>query len=274
MTLGDRPDDRSRPIEVWSDEELVALSIDQVGAHPRARTPGLCSAPAIEEEMKRRGLTPDREDLIPDAGSLGRERVRRSIAPHSLVSPATDRTIQPVTGPQHPLSAYEERRVGELLRWKRRANGFLLGALVVFLVSHFFGSEAGVNGFIRAASEAALIGGIADWFAVTALFRHPLGIPDPAHRSDPRSKGRDREGLAEFVQQNFLDPANLPQLAYERRYRRPVGEMVGPPEHAALAARPTIETGSTIAKSLDDERVATVITQTSLDWPRQPRSPP
>jgi hypothetical protein len=76
MTLGDRPtDDWSRPIEAWSDEELVAhfrsIKGELTSGGPESRDSA--SALAIEEEMKRRGLTPDREDLIPDAGSLGRE---------------------------------------------------------------------------------------------------------------------------------------------------------------------------------------------------------
>ncbi|HEU5111770.1 MAG TPA: hypothetical protein VFU96_00555 [Acidimicrobiia bacterium] len=73
MTLGDRPaDDPSRPIEEWSDEELVA-QFRSIKGELTSEAPGswdLDGAPAlvIEEEMKRRGLTPDREDLIPDAG--------------------------------------------------------------------------------------------------------------------------------------------------------------------------------------------------------------
>lgn len=173
------------------------------------------------------------------------------------------------TSPTIGLTAYEERRVEELRRWKRRANGFLLGALVVFLVSHFFGSETGVNGFIRAASEAALIGGIADWFAVTALFRHPLGIPIPHTALIPRSKDEIGRGLAEFVQQNFLDPANLRNWLMNADIAGRLAQWLASSDHATLAARRTIETGSTIAQSLDDERVASVVAQTSLDWLRQ-----
>jgi uncharacterized membrane-anchored protein YjiN (DUF445 family) len=173
------------------------------------------------------------------------------------------------TGPTIGLSTYEERRVEELRRWKRRANGFLLGALVVFLISHFFGGETGLNGFIRAASEAALIGGIADWFAVTALFRHPLGIPIPHTALIPRSKDEIGRGLAEFVQQNFLDPSNLGKWLTNADIAGRLAQWLGSPDHATLAARRTIETGSTIAQSLDDERVASVVTQTSLDWLRQ-----
>jgi uncharacterized membrane-anchored protein YjiN (DUF445 family) len=173
------------------------------------------------------------------------------------------------TGPTIGLSTYEERRFEELRRWKLRANGFLLAALAVFLISHFFGGETGLNGFIRAASEAALIGGIADWFAVTALFRHPLGIPIPHTALIPRSKDEIGRGLAEFVQQNFLDPANLGKWLTNADIAGRLAQWLSSPDHATLAARRTIETGSTIAQSLDDERVASVVTQTSLDWLRQ-----
>ena len=168
-----------------------------------------------------------------------------------------------------PGSGYEERRVQELKYWKRRANGFLLGAFVVFLVSHFLGPEDGINGFIRAASEAALIGGIADWFAVTALFRHPLGIPIPHTALIPRSKDEIGRGLAEFVHQNFLDPANLSKWVTDANIAHRVATWLDTADNSALAARRTIETTATIAESLDDDRVASVITQTSLDWLRQ-----
>lgn len=173
------------------------------------------------------------------------------------------------TGPLGSNGSYEERRVRELQRWKRRANGFLLGALVVFLVSHFLGPEGGVNGFVRAASEAALIGGIADWFAVTALFRHPLGIPIPHTALIPRSKDEIGRGLAEFVQQNFLDPTNLHKWLSNAGIAGRVAGWLGTSEHSALAARRSIETAATIAESLDDEQVAAVVTRASLDWMKQ-----
>jgi uncharacterized membrane-anchored protein YjiN (DUF445 family) len=164
---------------------------------------------------------------------------------------------------------YEARRVEELRRWKLRANGFLLGALVVFLVSHFLGPDGGVNGFIRAASEAALIGGIADWFAVTALFRHPLGIPIPHTALIPKGKDEIGRGLAEFVQQNFLDPTNLRQWLTNADIAGRVATWLEVPEHSVLASRRAIETAANVADSFNDEQVASVITQASVDWLRQ-----
>jgi uncharacterized membrane-anchored protein YjiN (DUF445 family) len=190
---------------------------------------------------------------------------------HAAVRPY-DFTVS--NGPRLESGSYEERRIEELRRWKRRANGFLLGALVVFIVSHFFGDDTGLNGFIRAASEAALIGGIADWFAVTALFRHPLGIPIPHTALIPRSKDEIGRGLAEFVQQNFLDPANLKNWLTNADIAGRLATWLDSSDHARLAARRVIETGSTIAQSLDDERVAAAVTHTSLDWLRQTQVTP
>ena len=61
-------------------------------------------------------------------------------------------------------------------------------------------------GFVRAFAEAAMVGGIADWFAVTALFRHPLGLPIPHTAIIPRNKDRIGDTLAAFLRDNFLTP--------------------------------------------------------------------
>ena len=62
-------------------------------------------------------------------------------------------------------------------------------------------------GFVRAFAEAGLVGGIADWFAVTALFRHPLGLPIPHTAIIPRNKDRIGDTLAQFLKDNFLTPS-------------------------------------------------------------------
>ncbi|MFN7398311.1 MAG: DUF445 family protein, partial [Sandaracinobacter sp.] len=63
--------------------------------------------------------------------------------------------------------------------------------------------------WVQAFAEAALVGGLADWFAVTALFRHPMGIPIPHTAIIPRSKDRIGEALATFLKANFLTPGNV-----------------------------------------------------------------
>lgn len=164
---------------------------------------------------------------------------------------------------------YEERRILELRKWKRRATGFLVAAFGVFLASHLLGEDQGINGFIRAASEAALIGGIADWFAVTALFRHPLGIPIPHTALIPRSKDEIGQGLAEFVHQNFLEPSNLRDWIADANVAGRVAAWLETPENSNLAARRIIEAAATMADPIDDARISALITDTSLDWARQ-----
>ena len=73
----------------------------------------------------------------------------------------------------------DAERQARLDRMRARATGLLLAAAVVFVVAHHFQPQYQWLEWVVAAAEAALVGGLADWFAVTALFRHPLGIPIP-----------------------------------------------------------------------------------------------
>ncbi len=91
-----------------------------------------------------------------------------------------------------------------LLRLRRLATGLLLAMLVLFAVARWLEAGQPAWGFVRAFAEAALVGGLADWFAVTALFRQPLGLPIPHTAIIPANKNRLADGVAEFLQQNFL----------------------------------------------------------------------
>ena len=86
------------------------------------------------------------------------------------------------------------------------ALSFLLGATVIFLVCTWLQSRGGAPwvGYVRAAAEAGMIGALADWFAVTALFKHPLGIPIPHTAIIKRKKDQLGEGLGAFVRENFM----------------------------------------------------------------------
>ncbi|WP_405053090.1 DUF445 domain-containing protein [Sphingomonas sp. BE138] len=86
------------------------------------------------------------------------------------------------------------------------------GLLLVAMAAAFFASRAleprhAAWGFVRAFAEAAMVGGLADWFAVTALFRHPLGLPIPHTAIIPRNKDRIGDQLAQFLREYFLIPA-------------------------------------------------------------------
>ena len=84
------------------------------------------------------------------------------------------------------------------------ATSLLVLAAIVFVLTHGHG---GVWGYVNAASEAAMVGAVADWFAVTALFRHPLGLKIPHTAIIPERKDQLGRSLEEFVGNNFLTPA-------------------------------------------------------------------
>src|SRR5437667_12570513 len=73
----------------------------------------------------------------------------------------------------------DAERQAKLDAMKRRATGLLAIALLVFVAASVFEPQVPWLGYVRATAEASLVGGLADWFAVTALFRHPLGLPIP-----------------------------------------------------------------------------------------------
>ncbi len=101
-----------------------------------------------------------------------------------------------------PPSQDEQRR--RLARMKTLATGLLVAMAAVFAATHAWGTDAGWQGYVRAFSEAAMVGALADWFAVTALFRHPLGLPIPHTAIVPRRKDDIGVSLARFVRDNFL----------------------------------------------------------------------
>lgn len=87
---------------------------------------------------------------------------------------------------------------------KAAATGLLILMATIFLVARQWEGAYPWIGYVKAFAEAAMVGGLADWFAVTALFRHPLGLPIPHTAIIPRNKDRIGDALANFLNQNFL----------------------------------------------------------------------
>ena len=87
------------------------------------------------------------------------------------------------------------------------ATGLLVAMALVFFVADRLEPLHPAWGYVKSFAEAAMVGGLADWFAVTALFRHPLGLPIPHTAIIPRNKDRIGEALAQFLRDNFLTPS-------------------------------------------------------------------
>src|ERR1700746_691761 len=107
----------------------------------------------------------------------------------------------PVSTLGHESLAVRQRRLASA---RRRATAFLVGATVLFLAVTAIGVHNTALGYVQAGAEAAMVGGIADWFAVTALFRRPLGLPIPHTALIVERKDQFAGTLGQFVQENFL----------------------------------------------------------------------
>ncbi|MBV8966167.1 MAG: DUF445 domain-containing protein [Mycobacteriaceae bacterium] len=134
-------------------------------------------------------------------------------------------------------SADAERR-RQLRRMKLLALGFLVGATAVFLACRWAGAHgAGAwVGYVGAAAEAGMVGALADWFAVTALFKHPLGIPIPHTAIIKRKKDQLGEGLGTFVRENFMSPANVEARLRDAQIASRLGKWLSDHGHATRVA--------------------------------------
>ena len=142
----------------------------------------------------------------------------------------------------------DAERQARLDAMKRRATGLLALALLIFIVATILEPQYPWLGYVRATAEASLVGGLADWFAVTALFKHPLGIPIPHTAIVATRKERIGQILGTFVQKHFLSreviTANLRRVSPAER----AAQWLADREHARQIAR---QFASGLAKTLE-----------------------
>ena len=143
-----------------------------------------------------------------------------------------------------------------LVRMRLIATGMLVAMAATFLVARGLEEGHPAWGFVRAFAEAAMVGGLADWFAVTALFRHPLGLPIPHTAIIPRNKDRIGDQLARFLQQNFL----VPDVVARRMQRMDVAGAAGrwlanPTGGSKRLMRGASRLAVEVLQSLDQERL-------------------
>jgi uncharacterized membrane-anchored protein YjiN (DUF445 family) len=140
------------------------------------------------------------------------------------------------------------------------ATGLLVVMAAVFAATRAFQAQYPELSYVKAFAEAAMVGGLADWFAVTALFRHPLGLPIPHTAIIPRNKDRIGEALANFLKENFLVPA----VVARRMQRLDVAGAAGRFLQTPAGEGTRIRAGASrliadIFESLDDERLGGLV---------------
>jgi uncharacterized membrane-anchored protein YjiN (DUF445 family) len=153
----------------------------------------------------------------------------------------------------------DEHRLAALRRMKLVAGGLLVLAAAVYVVCRVVWDGRGAAGYVQAAAEASMVGGLADWFAVTALFRHPLRLPIPHTAIIPRKKDQIGEGLAGFVSQYFLTPEIVGERVAAAHVPQRVGQWLVEPRHAAQLAQELSNAVGGLATVLRDDELRNAV---------------
>ncbi len=143
-----------------------------------------------------------------------------------------------------------------LRRMQGVAGGLLLLAALVYLVTL---DQDGFLGFVNAGAEASMVGAIADWFAVTALFRHPLGLPIPHTALVPRKKDEFGKSLEEFFTENFLHEDVVRERLAAADISRRLGVWLSEPENARRVVAEAATVTAIGLRKLRKEDVASLV---------------
>lgn len=160
------------------------------------------------------------------------------------------------------------------LRALRRMKGLALGLLVVaaiLYVATLWADHSGLWGWVNSGSEAAMVGAMADWFAVTALFRHPMGLPIPHTAIIPTKKDDLAVSLQDFFTENFLTPEIARERLDSAHIAMRVGTWLGDEQHAARVGAELSRLLKAGLGRISDDDVRTLITDTVM--PRLAREP-
>lgn len=155
------------------------------------------------------------------------------------------------------------------------ATGCLVVAALIYLFTRYLEHRDGQDvaawvGYVRAASEAGMVGALADWFAVTALFRHPLGLPIP-HTALIRKKKDDiGDQLGGFIEDNFMTPAVIEHRAYTLELPRRLSTWVSDPANSQRISDEVARGFTLASEMLRDEDVENLITY-AIKWAGEPQ---
>ncbi|KQM15694.1 hypothetical protein ASF83_07070 [Plantibacter sp. Leaf171] len=163
------------------------------------------------------------------------------------------------SSPALELTAADADRARALRSMKRLATGLLLVMAVIFAVAFALEGRYPWLAYVRAASEGGMVGALADWFAVTALFRHPLGIPIPHTAIIPKRKDEIGVSLGEFVEDNFLSEEVVRQKLATVSLSEKLGGWLSEPANAERVTAEASVAVRGLLETLSDDDVREVI---------------
>jgi uncharacterized membrane-anchored protein YjiN (DUF445 family) len=166
-------------------------------------------------------------------------------------------SASPVPAPGHEPAALQARGLAVA---RRRATALLAGVTVLFVAVTAVGVHGVLLDYVQAGAEASMVGGVADWFAVTALFRHPLGLPIPHTALIVERKDQFAATLGRFVQENFLTADVLAERIHSAGLVPRLAAWLADEANAARFAGRAADLVVTVAETLRDEDVQRVLT--------------
>jgi len=157
----------------------------------------------------------------------------------------------------------DEAKRKQLRKYKAFATGLFLLMAATFIATTLLQKNVDSHwvGYVRAFSEAAMVGALADWFAVTALFRHPLGLPIPHTNLIENSKERLGDNLGSFVVSNFLSPQNIRPYMMKLKISGFVGEWLSKEKNQEILIKNISDIVLDILNKLDDTAVSQFISK-------------
>lgn len=158
--------------------------------------------------------------------------------------------------------ALDAQRRRDLRRMRMLATGLLVLAAIVYLLTR--GRDGVFLGFVNAGAEASMVGACADWFAVTALFRHPLGLPIPHTALIPRKKEMIGRSLEEFVSENFMREEIIRDRVLDAEPTRRIADWAIQPGHAKRLVDEVATVTAHALQRIPDADVQLVIEQAVL----------
>jgi uncharacterized membrane-anchored protein YjiN (DUF445 family) len=159
----------------------------------------------------------------------------------------------------HHLSPGDAEKAAALRKMKLVALGLLIAMAVVFVIAFALQDEYPWLQYVRAAAEGGMVGALADWFAVTALFKYPMGIKIPHTAIIPRRKDQIGASLGEFVETNFLSEQVVQEKLASVNIARRAGEWLATPAGANRVAKEGAALIRGAFKVLNDDDVQAVI---------------
>jgi uncharacterized membrane-anchored protein YjiN (DUF445 family) len=173
------------------------------------------------------------------------------------MEPAATISASPVPALERESAALRARRLAAA---RRRATALLVAVTALFVAVTAVGVHGTLLGYVQAGAEAAMVGGVADWFAVTALFRRPLGLPIPHTALIVERKDQFAATLGQFVQENFLNADVLAERIRSAGLVPRLADWLADPANADRFAGHAADLVVRVAEALRDEDVQSLFT--------------